>query len=294
MSLEDKFHVVADGFSEIEATDYTSEIFPVSAEQRAFLDNFTAEQIVKSKKTGGTFYDGDLVGVKMGSMRVKEGRLAFGLQKIKYSQHAGIFRGKHDSPIQALYVNGLVLTKDNYLVLGVTQIAESGNVGKVGLSAGAVEEKDQVGGKISLETAIAREMNEELGLEHKRHYEGMVPGWMNGASQREKNYHLTTSFVVPVRMTAEEMTKYFNDWKKEQEKAGKKTEFKGIALLENSTDKIKAFIAEQDSLGSKAKLLGKSLDVLEVWAEKYGCNPDNLVDSYKQGARVYLPQPKLF
>lgn len=292
MSLENRMHIVADGFLEADIKFNELE-FKTPEADKSRLERFFTQQIENAKNRGGTFFDGDLVGINMSSLKSEGQKISFKAQNIKYSQHAGLFRDNSNAPIQALYVNALAVTSDDKLVLGVTQVAEAENIGKVGLSAGAVESKDRVNGRLSLEAAIARETGEELGLIPGQHYDVLIPGWMNGGSVREGNYHLTVSHFVPLKLTAEQLKKYFDSWKAKEDAKGAKTEFKGIEFIPNDPGYIREFIAQQDKAGKNAKLLGKSLDVLEVWAEKYNCDPRKLAESKKEGARVYLPQPKL-
>ncbi len=296
------YHIVADGFSSIKVTAYNPGLFSHPTAERAFLDKFVAEQTARAQARNGLFFDGDLVGIVMSSLVPQGQTLKAEAQHLKYSEHAGLFRSNPEAPVQAAYVNSLAITQDGYLVFGTTQATEADWMGKLGLPAGGLNLGPD--GFPSLGTQIYRELSEELGIASEYHFmEELIPGWMNGGSKREGNYHVTVSFVTPLRLNKAEMDEYFKDWKAANEKwmnAAKargekvKVEFKDLRFIPNDQKYMLQFIAEQDSKGKNANLLGKSLDVVEEWARKYNCDPEQLKESKKLGTQVYLPQPKLF
>lgn len=248
---------------------------------------------------GGVFYDGDLVGVEMNSFLSSGDELSFDTQRMSYSQHAGLFRKSTNAPLQALYVNSLMVTEDERLVFGVTQATETDWLGKLSVPAGAVKEGPD--GYPSLGAQLYREITEEVGISPDYHIrnEVIIPGWINGMSQREKNYHLTASFVTPLKLTEKEIKEWFKDWitalKKWSSFARErglniKSEFADLRFLPNDRNYLLKFIEEQDKMNTKANLLGKSLDVVEEWVRSYNCDIEALKAS-KTGARIYLPQP---
>lgn len=296
------YHIVADGFSRIRVRSYNPEKFPVNPEEQRFLDDFVAKQTEAAQKKGGRFFDGDMVGVRMDSLAADGPELSFDAQVMKYSQHAARFRGNPTSPMQAVYVNALCITRDGKLVFGRSQATEAQWMGRFGIPAGGV----LVGpdGYVSLGNEIGAECGEEVGLVPEYHLaERMIPGWIGGMSRREKNYHLTTSFVAPLRLTAKEYEEYFADWKAAQDKLREhtaqrsekipKVEFAQLVFLPNDAKKLVPIIEEQDAKGNDAQIMGKSLDVVEEWARTYKCDPEGLKESKKDGAEVYLPQPEI-
>ena len=298
------YHVVAEGFSHIDLK-YSPETYAVSREEKEFLDDFVAIQAAKAKEKGGLFFDGDMTGILLRgenapTVRGNVDTLALNMQAMKYSQHAGLFRARHDAPIQAAYLCGLAITRDNYLVFGKNQATEVNFMGKLGIPAGGIIEG--FGGAPSFDQ-LYRELSEEIGFAEEYHLDGkVILGWMNGMSAREGNYHLTTSFIVPLRLSKDELHDYFKDWKDTQqrllariEKSGgkkKKVEFADLHFLPNDADYLRNFIDEQDSKGKDANLLGKSLDVVEEWVSRYSCDPFKVeLIAKNEGAIVYLPQP---
>lgn len=280
-----KYHIVADGFSVVKATSYKASVFS-TPDKDAFLEDFIDRQRRASMGKGGSFYDGDIVGLLTSSVSVNGNEVNFETQRIKYSQHAGLFRGDANSPIQAMYVSGLLVTSDNRIVLGTTQATEADWMGRLGIPAGALNVSPD--GFPSLGAQIYREISEEIGIapDYMTH-DSILPGWINSTSTREHNYHFTTSFVVPIILAERQMREFFGDWKHAQESIGRKTEFKDVKFLPNDPHYIDRFAEDQDRKGRNADLLGKSLDVIEEWATKYGCDPEKLKAS-KTGAKIYI------
>jgi hypothetical protein len=297
--MSQKYHIVADGFSRIRAVSHYQEIYqPSLAEQRS-LDGFVSHQREQAQSHDGQFFDGNLIGVYLNSIVSEGSVLSFTARTIKYSQHAGLFRNKADSGIQAMYVNAIVITRDNRIVFGTTQFTEADYMGKMSVPAGALECGPD--GWPSPGAQIYRELSEEIGFAADYHLSSaIIPGWINGMSCRENNYHLTTSFIVPLKLTENEMQEYFRGWKAAQDSwisishahgEKTKTEFKDLIFVPNDPYYLANFIEEQDCMGSAAHLLGKSLDVIEEWVTQYKCNPETLLESRRDGTQVYLPQP---
>lgn len=296
------YHIVADGFSRIRVRSYNPEKFPVNPEEQRFLDDFVAKQTEAAEKRGGRFYDGDMVGAWMSSIAADGPELGMTTQAMKYSQHAGLFRDNPRSPIQAVYVNALCITRDGRVVFGKSQATETQWMGRFGIPAGGV----LVGpdGYVSLGGEIGSEAVEEIGLVPEYHLaEPMIPGWINGMSRREGNYHITTSFIAQLRLTAKECEEYFKDWKAAQDKLREKmmvrgeklpkVEFEQLAFVPNDAKEFGKIVEEQAAKGKNAQIMGKSLDVVEEWVRTYKCDPEKLKESKKKGVRVYLPQPEI-
>jgi hypothetical protein len=290
--MNKQYHVVADGFDKLNIVNFNPNTFHVDSEQQKKVDVYFERAKLAAEKVGGVFYDGDMIGILVDSFKGNGNNLNLELQKMKYSQHAGLFRSNRDSPIQAAYVAGLVVTADNYLVFGTTQQTEAQFMGKLGLPAGGLEPSfaDTVP---SFGLQLYKEMSEEIGFagnEHIYSQKRIVPGWMTAMSTREGNYHFSTSFVVPHKMTKSELNQYFTDWKNSQEKLNMKTEFKQLTFLPNDSKYLNKFIDDQVT-NKGANLQGKSLDILEEWVRKYNCDILTLEDSKKEGTKTYLPQP---
>ena len=295
------YHIVADGFSRIRIRDHNPELFGISDKDKKYLESFVEEQTRKAKERGGVFYDGSLIGILMDSFMIKDGELSFDAQNINYSQHAGLFRKSFNAPLQAMYVNGLTITQDNKLVFGTTQATEADWMGKLNLPAGGL--KIGPDGFPSLGAQFYEEIIEELGITPDYHIKNkeIIPGWINGMSKREGNYHLTTSFITYLLSNEKELSQYFGDWKEAQIKwmmnareRGEKvgiTEFKELRFLPNDQKYLLKFIEEQDAKGKSANMLGKSLDVIEEWVRTYNCDIEKLKSS-KDNTEIYLPQPK--
>ncbi len=301
MNKMNLYHIVADGFSSVRIRSYNPELFKVSNDKKRYLDDFVEEQIKNAKAKGGLFYDGELIGVLMDSFKIKNNEISFDAQKMNYSQHAGLFRKDSNALIQAFYVNGLTITYDNRLIFGTTQATEADWMGKLNLPAGSLRISPD--GYPSLGSQFYEEIIEELGIAPDYHIKDkkIIPGWINGMSKRENNYHLTTSFITNLRLTEKEMKEYFDDWKNAQlrwiksaEERGEKVklEFKDLRFIPNDNKYLINFIEEQDNKGKGANILGKSLDVIEEWTTKYNCDVEKLKSS-KDKARIYLPQPKI-
>lgn len=301
MTLTKPYHIVAEGFSHIDIR-YNPGAFHVSSEEQEFLGNFVSVQAAKAKERGGLFFDGDMTGILLhgeSAPKAEGDTIRLEMQAMKYSQHAGLFRAKHNSPIQAAYVSGLVITRDNYLVFGKNQATEVNFMGKLGIPAGGIIEG--FAGAPSFDQ-LYRELSEEIGFAEEYHLEGeVIPGWMNGMSAREGNYHLTTSFVVPLRLSKDELHDYFKEWKETQQKLlarieqsggkRKRVEFADLHFLPNDAVYLREFIDDQDSKGAAANLLGKSLDVVDEWVRHYKCDPFRLALAKKDGVKLHLPQP---
>jgi ADP-ribose pyrophosphatase YjhB (NUDIX family) len=286
------YHVVADGFERFRIREYCSVLPEISGEEKEFLDSFVQEQRAKARERDGSFYDGDIVGLLMQSLQTDGSEISAATQRIKYSYHAGLYRVDPNAALQALYVNGIMITRDNRLVLGTTQATEADWMGKLSLPAGAVDVGPD--GYPSLGAQVLREFAEECGLSIDHHVaeRKIFPGWINGMSAREGNYHLTVSFICPLIFNEMEMSEYFRDWKALQEKSGGgKVEFENLRFLPNDPRYISEFVKEQDTSGN-ARTLGKSLDVMEEWASRYGCDMEELKGS-KGETRLYLPQPRI-
>jgi len=290
-----KYHVVADGFSSIRVNAYNPEQFKTSEGENERLDDFVKKQTERARRNGGSFYDGEMIGTLVDSIKTNKRELSFNAQNMRYSQHAGLFRINPFAPIQATYVNAVTLTLDDRIVLGTTQATEANWMGKLSIPAGGLTLGPD--GFPSLGHQLYAELSEEVGISPEYHLIGkIIPGWIAGASAREGNYHLTTSFVVPLQMTENDLKEWFNDWKFAQQKwlvkSGRKIELKDLRFLPNDPTKLNVFLSEQDSRGENANILGKTADVIDIWANRYNCDPHKL-QNLKE-ARVYLPQPKIF
>lgn len=292
---KNKYHVVADGFSSIRINSYNPEQFKNSECENERLDAFVKEQTERAQRRGGSFYDGAMIGILVDSIKTNKGELSFDTQNMRYSQHAGLFRTNPFAPIQAAYVNAVALTLDNRIVLGTTQATEANWMGKLSIPAGGLTLGPD--GFPSLGHQLYAELSEELGISPEYHLSRrIIPGWITGASAREGNYHLTTSFIVPLQMTKNNLKEWFDDWKSAQQKwltkSGRKIELKDLRFLPNDPARLNFFLSEQDSRGKDANILGKTADVIDVWANRYNCDSHKLRNS--EETRVYLPQPKIF
>lgn len=296
MSKKQPYHVIADNFSSVRISSYNPEKFKTTEEQKQRIDAFAAEQMRRVREKGGLFFDGDLVGILMDSFKADDGQLSFDTQKIKYFQHAGLFRTDRCAPIQAMAVNSVMITSDGMIVFGKKQATEAGLMDKLGIPAGLLSIGPD--GMPSLGAQIYREMSEEAGITPDYHIEDIVLGWTNGMSTRERNYHMTTSFVTLLKMPEKALNEWFDYWKFGQEhlmkteQAGKKTEFDGLHFIPNDPQYLRQIIEEQDEKWKNANLGGKSLDVIEAWVERYNCDISQLKASKSKG-NIYLPQPAI-
>ncbi|MAG47684.1 hypothetical protein CL617_03685 [archaeon] len=285
------YHIIADGYKTIRIKSYNPNTPKISSTEKEFLKKFIKEQSEKSKSVGGSFYDGSLVGALIDSIKLKDKEISFDTQQIKYSQHTGLYRNSHSSKIQAVYVNSLVITDDNMLVFGKTQATEHDWMNRLGIPAGGLQESPD--GSPSLGSTIYAELAEEIGIAPEHHIKkgGIIPGWISGASKREKNYHLTVSFITSLKLSQKEMTSWFKQWKNSVENNIKsiKVEFKDLEFIPNDYNHLKKFIVEQNKMGNKSVILPKTLDVLEEWVTTYKCDIKNL----GKNKGLYLPQPKL-
>lgn len=286
-----KYHIVADGYESFRIGGCHPVLPELSPENKRLLENFVKEQRKKAEEKGGSFYDGNLVGVVINSWRTHGTEVSALTQRIKYSYHAGLYRNEHNAPIQALYTNGLMITKDNRLVFGTTQIVETDWLGKLGLPAGVT--KTNKHDHVELTVQALRKFEEDCGIRKHHIVDGtLIPGWVNGMSSRERNYHLTASFICPLNLTEKEMKEYFDAWKNLMEITGNKMKFKYIGFLPNEPEYVSSFVQKQDQMGKDANMLGKSLDVIQEWAEKYKCDVEKLKES-KGKPKVYPQQPKI-
>lgn len=290
------YHIVADRFSTIGVRVHNPELYVPSPEDQKRIDAFVDSQTKRAKERGGAFYDGDMIGVPMNSFKTERSELSFDTRRLRYFQHAGVNRWEREAPIQAAYVNGLLITKDNRLVCGLSQVAEPQWLGTFGIPAGSLNLGPD--GFPSMGAQIYREISEEVGIVPDYQIIEIVPGWINGASKREKTYSLTTSFVVPLKMNEAEARDYFEGWKAAQEKwmssatargEKMKTEFKRIHFLPNDPN----YLQEDTIKKGGVNIQGKSMDVVQEWAEEYGCDLERLKESKKSGARIFLPQPRI-
>jgi hypothetical protein len=292
MSQEKSYHIVADGFSSIDVVSYDNQTFQIDPFQEQIMQAFVEKQMERTKAAKGEFKDGLLVGILMDSLKADNQTVQLAMQNIRYFQHAGLFRTNANAPIQAAYVCALVITADNRLVFGDTQFTEAQFMGKLAIPAGGIG--TPVNDKTpSYMAQLYKETGEEIGLAGDMHAEisGIIPGWINGMSRREGNYHLTTSFVVKHKFTADQIQKYFNLMRDFHASQGIKTEYKRLVAIPNDKKYLETFIEEADAKGKDSNLQGKSLDVVEEWVRTYDCDPEKLIERKSQGARVYLPQP---
>lgn len=289
-----EYNIIADGFSQINILKHYQEIPKVSEEEKRYLEDFVREQTRKSEERKGLFFDGDMIGVKINSIKSEGTKLELETQSMKYSQHAGLFRLNPNVPLQALYVNSILITKDDKIVFGTTQATEAQWMGKLNLPAGGLTlspDKYPSPGE-----QIEREIAQEIGLISGVHYDeqGIIPGWMNGMSSREGNYHYTISFVTPLNLDEKQLIEWFEGIRDLVSRLGIKTEFKKLSFFPNDPEYIKRFIEKQDEKGKDANLLGRSCDVIEEWSRTYECDPEKLKQSKLKGSKVYLSQPEIF
>lgn len=282
------YHIAADGFSRIRIRSYNHGL-SISCEEQGYLDRFTKEQVRRAEEVGGLFYDSDMVGVKIDSICPENDTIVFDAQRIRYSQHAGLFRNNAAAPVQALYVEAITVTSDERLVFGLAQATEKAFMGKLSTPAGGVEIAPD--GFPSVGGHLYRELSEELGISPDYHImnENVVPGWVNGASKREGTYHLAFTFFVPLRLTEYELTQWFADWKNAQNRLNKKTELGELFFIPNVPARVLRLLEESDNEKGR-KVQGKDSDEVEEWATTYACDLEKLKAS-KTGARIYLPQP---
>ncbi|MFW6449547.1 MAG: NUDIX hydrolase [Nanoarchaeota archaeon] len=250
------------------------------------VENMKDWEEAKNRRKGGTFYDGDLVAVDMALWEVNDYSLSVLGQRIKYSQHAGLYRKNPDAPFQAIYVNGIMITKDERIVLGKTQATEANWLGNLSLPAGGVKVPNK--GAPSLPLEAMREMDEETGIFEYSHLPEVIVGWINSKSEREGNYHLTQSYVCPLTISSSEMRDCFRDWKSDKEKEGKQSEFSDLRFIPNNYKYLNSCIDKQDNHKNPV-YSGKSLDVLEAWSRAYNCDLMKLIQS-KDQPRIYLSQ----
>lgn len=263
------YSVVADGFSRVHIASHNSAVFPVTSEQQAYLDEFIVR---KSRETGATFYDGDMVGVPAGELSAAFDELTLGTRRMKYSQHAGLFRMRADAPIQALYVSGIVVTSDNRFVLGTAQATEKQWMDRINIPAGLVQVSP--GGFPSLGAELYRELFEELGLLPDFVIGEIMPVCMHGPSRREGNFHYSVPFFVPLKMDEARLRSWFEYWTHGLKSFGETPEFASLNFYPNEPAHIKRMLEEEDAK-SEPQIIGRALDIVEEWAG-YECDPEKL------------------
>jgi hypothetical protein len=90
----------------------------------------------------------------------------------------------------------------------------------------------------SIGCQLYRELAEEIGFNHDAQVTDILPGWITGASKREGSYHLSMSFIVPVKQSSKELAEYFGAWREVQKLLGGKTEFRKLEFLPNDEQEI--------------------------------------------------------
>ena len=290
--MGNRYHVVADGFSRVVMAEFNDDLPVLTKEQKQSLDDSVAQQTAQARRQNTVFFDGAMVGVS--AMFAHGDRLVLHPQAITYAMHRHLLRTDPHAHVQALYVNALVITSDERLVCGINDAVDAAKVDKVSLPAGNVALGPTK--EPSPDAALYAELGQELFLIPEVHYspKDITLGWISGMSQRNSDYHYTLSFVVPTKFSARDLHDHFHSAREAIISIeGGKTEFSNIVAVPNDRVYLAGYIEKHDrkcTAGARAMLEGKTLDVLQEWAQRYHADVEKLRAS-KTGAHVYLPQP---
>ncbi len=295
-----RYHVPFSGYSGIRigSFDPNTHQIPVGDKVKGkTFAQFISEKEEIEKLKGGTFFDDPIVAISMdpADIKVENNHLVFKGVASSYFRFA--FSRSQPTSLQAAYVNAVVLTKPDEtgekIVFGSSTKAEGAYLGKLGVPAGGLLISPD--GHPSFGAQIYRELGEEIGVNHDLDISRIIPGWAIGASKREGTYHPTFSFVVQLNTDGKQTKEKYEDWRATQKKAKNEPEFgKNLRLLPNDPDYMMRFIKEQDAMDAgTANIQGKSLDVIDFWVYRYGCDISKLKASQAEGSKIELPQPSI-
>lgn len=151
-----------------------------------------------------------------------------------------------ENSCRSMAANALLITSDNYIVLGKMSGSTS-LANRVKFIGGAFDEVDFCNKIVDVEKCIAREVEEEVGL-NLNDKEMIVKVKPIAILTREKFSFANTLFLVDIRLNRSELERKFEDYKARLEKMGEKSELSELVYIRNSYTSISEFLNDESNL----------------------------------------------
>lgn len=193
---------------------------------RSKIDAFWALQ----KQNNPHLFNGEVWNVI--TMEEKEDCIELIIQKTDYAHY--LYDERHGITSQyACYILSsgvLVETKDQFLVLG--QLAQTTSYqGCLQVSGGGIEEKDSVNGELNMVKTAQRELQEELNLNLQD--SSQIQDYQFAYLEIPEGNRHAYSVILKAKttLTASQLQKYFEAYKKHLEQTGGELEFEKLFFL---------------------------------------------------------------
>ena len=265
-------HVVARCFSDVKFTDIR------------VLPSVSTEEEYALRRIAGSLTDNPaLVGVDVETIRAQGNTLVMDPKYITYA-NALLNRLNHRAVVQAISINALVITRDNFIVCGFEEINAAQRHGKIAIPSRLVRSE---GSEVDLYSQVMKLLDEELWLVTGQMKQRPLFGFMTGVSERDRKYQLAITFPLVTGYTMESLSAFYTAKSKNFSPA-----FNELNYIENVPNQVLDFVAKHDAR-INSLVHSRTLDVLSEWGLTYGCDIGILVEARNLGTQVYLPQPKI-
>ncbi|MDP5273589.1 NUDIX hydrolase [Chengkuizengella axinellae] len=193
-------------------------------------------------KSGETFHRGDIFSIK--KIKETENELLVTLHKTDfahflYTKHHKIPE-KFNCPV--IVANGLILTKDNYFILGKMN-NQTANPARIQFIAGGIDNKDIHGDTVDILGSLFREAKEEIGIDLKDR---------NLVTKIEPRYivhwgNIALVYLIQLDIDSLEFRKRYEQFEIALNEKGIDPEFSSIILVSADSDSVSGFFESDNN-----------------------------------------------
>ncbi|NDI37127.1 NUDIX hydrolase [Chengkuizengella sediminis] len=201
--------------------------------------NLYWESLIESEET---FHRGDIFSIK--EIRNTKNELLVTLHKTDFAHF--LYSKHHKIPdkfnCRVIVANGLILTKDNYFILGKMN-NQTANPARIQFIAGGIDNNDIHGDTVDILGSLIREAKEEIGLDLKD---------QNLVTKIEPRYlvhwgSIALVYFIQLDIDSLEFQNRYEQFEKSLKEKGIDPEFSSIVLLSANNDSVSAFFEFDNS-----------------------------------------------
>lgn len=203
-------------------------------------------------ESGKTFHRGDIFCIK--EIKETKNELHVTLHKTDYAHflYTKKYKMQDQYNCRAIVANGLLITNDNYIILGQMN-NQTASPGRIQFIAGGIDQSDLRGNKVDIFGSLIREANEEIGLDLNDH---------NLVLKVEPKYivhwgSVALIYLIQLNMNSTEFQTAYEQFETYLDEKDIKPEFSSIVLLSADYKSVSEFLDKDDR--PKLEFLGPVL-----------------------------------